>query len=120
MHYKSYRGGTTYSENEQRIGTWIDGKPIYRSLISKNKTLTHNDHIDVSKLNVDKVLRFIGSCKQTSTTSPDEYPFPYASSETSMACYYNRTGDLVRYVGTTIYEACIMMEYTKTTDKSGG
>ena len=44
---------------ETRVGTWIDGKPIYQILfVGVNKTLTRNwdNLVDVSPLNIDEVL----------------------------------------------------------------
>lgn len=33
----------TYSTTEQRVGTWIDGKPIYRKVLIKNPLVVSNN-----------------------------------------------------------------------------
>lgn len=52
-----------YSTGEQVIGTWIDGKPIYRKYItiSPSATLTKDSWsiiCDVSSLNIDSVINY--------------------------------------------------------------
>ena len=61
----------TYSYDEQRIGTWVNGKPIYRKVILlpstnglENVTITHN-------LNIDEYIRMdiASNSKNTGQTS---------------------------------------------------
>lgn len=42
----------TYSTSEQRIGTWIDGKPLYRKIISKSMQPNNDNYIDTGLSNV--------------------------------------------------------------------
>nr|DAK70381.1 MAG TPA: hypothetical protein [Bacteriophage sp.] len=120
MHYKSHRGGgTTYSENEQRIGTWIDGKPVYRKVIKyvggfatgqgtrikhgiENLGLiTHNEMICVS---TRKIFPFVTQGVQTGISDYDDTTITVWSTGDS---WDSRTWAFI-------------LEYTKTTDKSGG
>lgn len=120
MHYKSHRGGTAYSENEQRIGTWIDGKPIYRKVIkyvgdfqsgkgtrinhgiSNLELITHNEMICVSSR---KIFPFVTQGVQTGISDYDDTTITIWS-----------TGD---YWSSRTW--AFILEYTKTTDsKSGG
>ena len=49
-----------YSTDEQVVGTWIDGKPLYQKTISnlsKNTTMNAwNDIANVSTLDIDKII----------------------------------------------------------------
>lgn len=55
---------TTYSTTEQRVGTWIDGKPIYRRVVWFNYTkLPSNATIitaDVSSWSIDMAIKLYG------------------------------------------------------------
>ena len=46
-------GGNIYSTDETVIGTWIDGRPIYRKVFT-----TNSNDIDVTDLNIDVPIRF--------------------------------------------------------------
>ncbi len=49
-----------YSETETKIGTWIDGRPVYQKVIMTNQFTTKNKAwftiADVSGLNIDKLI----------------------------------------------------------------
>ena len=49
-----------YSENETKVGTWIDGRPVYQKVIMTNQFTTKNKAwftiADVSGLNIDKLI----------------------------------------------------------------
>ena len=108
----------TYSTEEQRVGTWIDGKPIYRKVVdtgtlpnSTGKQITHN----IS--NVDQVINIKGYAYRS--TDNVCLPLPHATYDnTAITCYADRTKiTIVTYATrsnfTTSYVA---LEYTKTTD----
>ena len=42
-----------YSEYEEEIGTWIDGKPIYRKVFIGNMTNTVDQWVNLQKCNLD-------------------------------------------------------------------
>ena len=48
---------TTYSTTETVVGTWIDGKPIYRKVINSTKA---NIQSLINNLNIDTPIRFDG------------------------------------------------------------
>ena len=56
--------GNTFSPDEQVWGTWVDGKTIYRKIFTDIAYTSTggftNGNIDVSALNIDKVLRIEG------------------------------------------------------------
>lgn len=46
----------TYSTEEQRIGTWIDGKPLYRKTLVYNGAVTGANYIDLTSLNYEFIV----------------------------------------------------------------
>ena len=36
----TFYGGSSYSMDEQVVGTWIDGKPIYRRIVKSTSSIT--------------------------------------------------------------------------------
>ena len=112
-----------YSEDELLIGQWIDGKPLYRSIRSintdsSNKSLT----IDISDLNIDKVIKSNGFFKRRN----DNGFIPLPINISVAYCYYDILDTnknkitLVRDMSTHWADATFYcyFEYTKTTDTS--
>lgn len=73
-----------YSTDEQIVGSWIDGKPVYE----KTLNFTPNDRsyeVNLSSLNIDNFISVSGFVKQTSGnvvpllygTGGSDYAFPY-------------------------------------------
>ena len=52
----------SYSLEETKIGTWINGKPLYRKVIEANSPTTANTWVitDISDLNIDEVITLNG------------------------------------------------------------
>lgn len=113
---------TTYSTTEKIVGTWIDGKPIYRKVINYSVN-TGVTSYDIASLNIDIPVKFYTIIKRTSSDYID-YETPYyvsgsdyfrsfirvtqsnedMSIETRLAASY------------TTYRQYIILEYTKKTD----
>lgn len=111
----------TYSTEEQPIGTWIDGKTIYRKVIdfgplpnATKKEIAHNI------TNIDKFIKVEGiATRQDDTKFTQSLPLVYMSSESN----YNTTlGANTTYVeircveNRDMFKAYVTLEYTKTTD----
>ena len=111
----------TYSTNEIKVGTWVDGKPVYRKVYKVNNITTN---IDLSELNIADIITINCSLKQT---NDDITPFPYAPDNLNNYDAYIKTG----YYKTTTKEwiwqfgdtattnfssGFLIIEYTKTTD----
>lgn len=109
----------SFSSTEVEIGTWIDGKPLYRTVVNSGvlpnnstKTIPH------SISNIKKITFLHGVAHNTVT---DGYiPLPYASVTASQTCmvyasveniYFTTQADLSNYL-----ESYMIVEYTKTTD----
>lgn len=111
-------GGTTYSENEQQIGTWIDGKPIYRKVITYTGDIKEgNNEFKHGIQNLELIVDAKMKCLS------DKVIFPYA--------IRNVCTNIDRYDDTkfTVWSTgdswssrtwAFILEYTKTTDKSWG
>lgn len=114
----------TYSTNEIRIGTWIDGKPLYRKVINFG-TLPDSTTKDVSTgLNANEtfLVKFSGISYRMADNS--FYPLPHVSTNASnsvqLTVITNNNTLYVRTITGTdrsnMLETYITIEYTKTTD----
>ncbi len=98
-----------YSTEEIRIGTWIDGKPIYRKVI---KGTSQNDFILVS--NVSEII----TCYGYFIYNTLRLEIPFYSSTTNYFQTGITDGNAVSNVkGSSLNNPyVIVIEYTKTTD----
>ena len=110
-----------YSTAEQRIGTWIDGKPIYRKVIDI-PILTAGDYTyNVSSLNIATVLCFKGYC--TVANQINTYrPLPYTTFNSNINQFQGCWVESYEYNNITVKSnwdnsvVHLIIEYTKTTD----
>lgn len=110
-----------YSAEEKVIGTWMDGKPLYKLLV-KGTTTNKRETIDLSNKNIKEITSMNGVCNAN-----DMYNIPIcfymAENETKMKenyafVYYIRAqkslfigfGNAEEYKNVTFY---IQIEYTK-------
>ena len=107
----------TYSTEEQVVGTWIDGKPIYRKCVIANATISGGQFLtQITLPNFDSLVRIFGRCKENSNWY--QIPTTFDSSWRYIA-YLNINGSI--YNLSTIFSSqttntYIFIEYTKTTD----
>ena len=116
-----------YSTSEQRVGTWINGKPIYRKIIARDRLQTNNGNIiQIKDINLEEIVKLDGVVSDRnggnyicySLNTPVDDTNSYDNSK--IFTFYDR-GNLVSYVGewrtlTKKYDIRIILEYTKTTD----
>ena len=111
---------TTYSTTEEEVvGTWIDGKPIYRKVVVENvSNFSDTLNIDLGTSNVDvfidgKVLintaDFTAIDHTATSTSYNMARWVFNKSTNEVQIYNNLQGGITG----TIY---VIIEYTKTTD----
>lgn len=112
-----------YSTTEKRVGTWVDGKPLYQktfsfTVIGTNTYQRYNHDI----ANIDNI--FIDMGASFVVDSLDEY-FPLAPYTTPNAvnsqinCFVNATGFDYRANSMLNDATCyVTLKYTKTTDSS--
>lgn len=102
-----------YSTTEQRIGTWIDGKPIYRKVINFTNTSTNWETIDtISTLNeIVRMNGYVYDSDNNKTAIPS-----YGTDSVSL--YVTQSG-AIRKKATSYYQnksGVLIIEYTKTAD----
>ena len=111
---------TTYTTEEQKIGTWINGKPIYRKVI-KQIVNNINGSVDINLGTTDVEVFINGrvlvdtneytsivNSQSTSTYYIRNFVFRKTSSNNTVSVATNMSG-----ISGTIY---VILEYTKTTD----
>lgn len=108
-----------YSTEERRIGTWIDGKPLYRKTFSATTPPGEYGLIaDISDLGIDTITQFYG-CIHSLTN----YPLSCHLSTNDWVMITVDTGSVLQQCGSTSTfknrAIIISIEYTKTTDGGG-
>jgi hypothetical protein len=107
-----------YSLAEQRIGTWIDGKPLYRKVYKLNNLpSTNTDLVNITNLNIRELTKLYGLIN---TYNNFTFPMPLQDSDANYSVLF-KSGNSIRgrgSVGTGYdgYIVTIVVEYTKTTD----
>lgn len=111
-----------YSTTEQKIGTWIDGKPIYRKCFKKTGNVANiqsgiSNLDDVINLTVmvkgsdqNPAWRTIPWCFNNSTYEPSFTGGAYVRASDALIGFQAGSG----LTSTSIY--IVIIEYTKTTD----
>ena len=107
----------TYSTNEKKIGTWIDGKAIYRKVI-KFGTLPNNSIKEVAHgiSNLDYVISLSGTATDGNTCII--LPRTHTASTLNIVFEINKT-NIIAYdeYDFSSYSAYAIVEYTKTTEE---
>lgn len=109
-------GLETYSTSETRIGTWIDGRPIYRKVITDTTSRTAgNYNIAHGISNLSDVIHIETLCWQNSTTMFNATSTSPLSGSERATSYLNGSNITIRNAWECI-KIVIIIEYTKTTD----
>lgn len=105
----------TYSTDEIRIGTWIDGKPLYRKVI-ESTNISSDMRLNISDL--DLIINVYG----TAIRNPGSYynlPRLNKSNINGQIGFYYTNNELHIEIGTdvtNVTKIIVVIEYTKTTD----
>lgn len=114
---------TTYSTEEQVIGTWVNGKPLYRkviigtsTIVDQNNEIYHNiENVDEIMCSSESYIRIADNFFQLNRPSNSETNID----KTTIQSNLNKQA-ITLYVGsylqTSGYNYSIVLEYTKTTD----
>ena len=114
-----------YSTNETRVGTWIDGKPIYRRVVKVENPNLHAG-TPLTEANVDTLVNAVIYMNRI-PSSPNTYQiYGYYAGNNDYCTPYivveNNTIKLVNEAAGGAYsiiaKAIVTIEYTKTTDKA--
>lgn len=100
----------TYSTSEQRIGTWIDGKPLYRKTI-KYTTPNTSEYVVVADVGQCNVKHFYGQCD---FGGGNIYPIPYGEGQFFNVIKYLDGGIYASTNGFEDKKCEVTIEYTKT------
>lgn len=121
-HKFSVSGGTSpstplinYSTEEQVIGTWVDGKPLYQKTIVTNSPSTSAKIFVTMDSNVD--IQSI-ECKLNENESY-RFSVPFYVSSQTFASIYIRNRYQLEWVSSSQYfnkECIVTVRYTKSTD----
>lgn len=116
---------TEYSATEKIVGTWTNGKPIYRKVIvyTKGVDFTSNNTTILHGIsNIDEIVNY----NVLSKTIDNLYrliPWTYYTTSSTSSWYSGIAVNATNFkleIGTTLYEVLnnirIIIEYTKTTD----
>lgn len=116
-----------YSTEEVRIGTWIDGKPLYRKTFSNITIPDSTGSISVTVLdfssihNIDNILLDESASFMKANTKPFEsLVFNFYGGGNNWSRIFIRKGDktvrMISGVSLVNYTGTITLLYTKTTD----
>ena len=105
---------STYSTSETRIGTWTDGKPIYRQVITGTTASSNSPTAIGSITNLGEIVKIDGFIRTSNQSIPAN--FVYNTEQNS--CYREGNNIIVRTTASSYQnKSCyIIVEYTKTTD----
>lgn len=106
-----------YSEDEQVIGTWIDGSTLYEKTINfgelpntTTKTVNHN----IS--NIETIYGIEGVAYSSSTNTTINLPYPNTDNTNVVTLSANRTIiTIITYRDRTSFNGYVTLRYTKTT-----
>ena len=110
-----------YSTEETRIGTWIDGKPLYRICAAGttgSSTTSNPTLIDLSSASIDTVTLLRGT---VTNKNGNRYPIPNQSNEGYIMVYLTDSNVVKVSTSNNLYlnRSCYaIVEYTKTTDEA--
>ena len=109
----------SYSTTEQLTGgVWIDGKPIYRKVLSIPNPTVNTAFNYVHNLSMDTLVKYYGRCKVVG----EKMAFPTFDSGANSALHnslyyiYENSFDIICGWGSMVTDLTIVVEYTKTTD----
>lgn len=113
-----------YSTEETRIGTWIDGKPLYRKVfISRNIVgVTSQAVVTIGTISNAESVRMTGVLSGVDDAfSAVDMAVPFTQNDVYAHISYDRTTNALRFIyiygnESRKYDIMIIFEYTKTTD----
>lgn len=107
-----------YSTNEQIVGQWIDGSPIYEKTISTGAMPNYSDKSVAHGIsNLSRVISVSGSAKNTTANYYIPLPYPQNDVSYQVAIYVDNTNiHLTTGRDMTAYnESYVTIRYTKST-----
>lgn len=118
---ESFQAQDVYSMEERRIGTWIDGKPLYRKAFFGITPATNTVSVlaDLSDLSIDTVVSGEGMCDSTLQVGIVSIPYIREGvGIVSVGVSNDKTSLNIYTVNSTFQSKTFhyLLKYTKTTD----
>lgn len=114
-----------YSTEETRIGTWIDGKPLYRKSYSFKFPDDHSAQwVTIPNTIIEDIeeITYLQGTARYATSQATVFPFPRSSGDTQVCEMAYRFGVGIITRSNTEYpsnqSATVTIKYTKTTDQA--
>ena len=106
-----------YSTDEQVIGTWINGKPLYQKTLDVGVLPNNNTKLVSIDSNIDLIINYDGFAYST-TDRTYQRPLPMVGSSNAIIRIDRNGNDLriITYDNWTTYTGFVTIQYTKTTD----
>lgn len=117
-----FENPTIYSFNEQRIGVWVDGKPLYQKTIYISQLPNSSIlEIDPNVNNLYEIIYFNGYCAPINKSDyplSTTRPLPNADSDINAIRTDSQNGNVrvITYLDWSTYRGWLTIRYTKTTD----
>ena len=103
-----------YSTDETIIGTWVNGKPLYRKIVKASVNQGNHEVYDVSDMNLDEIINMRGTISQSVGSF---VPIPYYTNSSDFTIvFYPKSSNYIKVNTSTNGIVNIILEYTKTTD----
>lgn len=106
-----------YSTEEVVIGKWIDGRPLYRKVVSLGKVSTTETQIPTGIANIREVVDIKGG---GTMTAGQFLKWGFKNAGGFCSCYHDLLSNNLRAIVSTrdynLKQAYAILEYTKTTD----
>lgn len=104
-----------YSTDEKIVGKWVDGKPLYRKVVTGNITAGSQSLFTVNE-NVDVMV----SIRGYTNSGVYYFPFNFTQDGSTQRCvFYKKDVDSIEFRGDESISGetfTVILEYTKTTD----
>ena len=107
----------TYSTNEIKVGTWVDGKPVYRKVIEGVTSGTPDTEYVIHTIsNIKKTVSYYGSILDNNMVS--HKIGTYLSTKYNSVVFVDTSGNVYMRHGSAMVNKSysLIIEYTKTTD----
>lgn len=110
-------GGNIYSEEETICGTWIDGKPIYRTTVKLSSNMGNGSSLPI--LNIETMVDYGGTVYAGASRYKRQFPWKLTSYAFDINGWNTKGIQLYAVEGTDSIigsGSILWFEYTKTTD----
>ena len=116
--YENVEGYELYSTNEEKVGIWTDGKPVYRKVINAGTISSSGTNIGTIT-NIDNLISIKGTAYSSQFNQRYGIPNTHSDNSTYYINLLMAANDVVIRFGsgiTSLEKVIAILEYTKTTD----